>query len=187
MSVQAFGTLVVEDSRRLLIRRAVFATLWASGLFVALAATKEVKPVYNHAPWLNDPYDTFVSFTMFFVPLLVGCLLVQVSLCLRSEPLSVRRVVVILRACRVAVAVMSIELASAGVAVVVGANRSVWTAASTGVEVGLLCAATAFTIRAIIRLLRVPRLPSPADDDVPDWLGDAVAVARREGRWLGPS
>jgi hypothetical protein len=103
----------VEDPRRPLIRRAVFGTLWASAVFFVFTATKEIKPIYNHAPWLNDPYDTVISFTMFFVPLVAACLLVQASLCLRSEPLAIRRVVAILRACRVAVGAVIVDLVSA--------------------------------------------------------------------------
>jgi hypothetical protein len=77
-----------------------------------------MKPIYNHAPWLNDPYDTVISFTMFFVPLVSAFLLVQVSLCPRSEPLSVARVVSILRACRVAIGAIIVELLSAWLAAV---------------------------------------------------------------------
>lgn len=60
--------LPVDDPRRPRIRRAVFGTVWAAAIFCVFAATKEIKPIYNHAPWLNDPYDTVISFTMFFVP-----------------------------------------------------------------------------------------------------------------------
>jgi hypothetical protein len=103
MSDQSPTVLPVDDPSRPSIRRAVFGTLWTVAVFFVFTATKEMKSIYNHAPWLNDPYDTFISFTMFFVPLVAAFLLVQVSLCLRSQPLSVARVVSILRACRVAI------------------------------------------------------------------------------------
>jgi hypothetical protein len=167
----------------------VFGTLWASAVFFVFTATKEIKPIYNHAPWLNDPYDTVISFTMFFVPLVAACLLVQVSLCLRSEPLAIPRVVAILRACRVAVGAVIVDLVSAWIAVALGADRPQWTIGATGVEVGLLVLATLVTIAATVALLRVPRLPSPAqfpNEEPPDWLGDAVTVAKRESRWFGP-
>lgn len=179
----------MDDPRRLLIRRAVFGTLWAAAVFFAFTATKEMKPVYNHAPWLNDPYDTVISFTMFFVPLVAACLLVQVSLCLRSEPLSVVRVVSILRASRVAVGAIMIELFSAWLAVGLGANKGQWTVQATGIQVGLLVVATVVAVMVAIRLARVPRLASHSvqhGDAELDWIGDAVAVARRESRWLGP-
>ena len=179
----------VDDPGRPVIRRAVFGTLWAAVIFFVFTTTKEIKPIYSHSPWLNDPYDTVTSFAMFFVPLVAACLLVQVSLCDRSEPLSTARVVSIVRACRVAVAVIVVDLASADVALALAANRSQWTLAATGIEVGLLALATLVATMAIRHLARLPRLPRPAglhDLDAPDWLSDVVTVARRESRWFGP-
>ena len=179
--------LPVGEPSRPSIRRAVFGTLWAVAVFFVFTATKETK-IYDNAPWLNDPYDTVISFTMFLVPLVGAFLLVQVSLYLRSEPLSVARVVSILRACRVAVGAILVELLSAWVAVMLGANESRWTPGSTGLEVGLLLVATVVATIAIVCLARVPRLsPHRAhrDEAEPDWFGDAVAVAKRESRWLG--
>jgi hypothetical protein len=184
------AVLPVDDPRRFSIRRAAFGTLRAVAVFVVFTATKEMKPIYNHAPWMNDPYDTVISFTMFFVPLVAAFLLVQVSLCLRCEPISVARVVSILRACRVAIGAIVVELLSAWVAVIIRADASQWTPGSTGLEVGLLLVATIVATIATARLARVPRLFSRhgahRDDAEPDWIGDAVGVARRESRWLGP-
>lgn len=188
MSAQR-SVVPVDDPRRPVIRRAVFGTLWAAAIFFVFTTTKEIKPIYSHSPWLNDPYDTVISFTMFFVPLVAACLLVQVSLCLRSEPLPTVRVVAIVRACRVAVAVIVVNLASAWVALALEANRSQWTLTATGIEVGLLGLATLVATMAISHLARLPRLPRPArlhNPDAPDWLGDAVTVARRESHWFGP-
>ena len=179
----------VDDPGRPVIRRAVFGTLWAAVIFFVFTTTKEIKPIYSHSPWLNDPYDTVTSFAMFFVPLVAACLLVQVSLCDRSEPLSTARVVSIVRACRVAVAVIVVDLASADVALALAANRSQWTLAATGIEVGLLALATLVATMAVRHLTRLPRLPRPAglhDLDAPDWLSDVVTIARRESRWFGP-
>lgn len=166
----------------------MFGTVWATAAFFVFTATKEIKPIYNHAPWLNDPYDTFISFTMFFVPLVTACLLVPVSLCLRSEPLTTVRVVAILRACRVAIAAIVVDLTSGWVAVAVGANRPQWTVPATGVEIGLLTLATAVTIAVTVSLLRTPRLSSARlpDPVTIDWFGDAVIVAKRQSRWFGP-
>lgn len=188
MSAQR-SVVLVDHPRRPLIRRAVLATLWAAAISFALATTKEIRPIYGHSPWLNDPYDTVISFAMFFIPLVAACLLVQVSLCLRSEPLPTVRVVAIVRACRVAVAVIVVDLASAWVALGLAANRSQWTLPATGIEVGLLGLATLATTMATSHLARLPRQPRPAglhDLEAPDWLGDVVTVARRESRWFGP-
>ncbi|HUY24021.1 MAG TPA: hypothetical protein VMV09_01795 [Candidatus Saccharimonadales bacterium] len=105
--------LPVNDPRRSPIRRAVFRTVLASATFCAFTATKFIPPINDHAPWYNDPYDTVLSFTMFFVPLVVACLLVQVSLCLRSEPLPTARVIAILRGSRVALGAIAAEVISA--------------------------------------------------------------------------
>lgn len=80
--------LAVGDQRRRAIGRAVLRTLWtAIAFFLFTVPTRQVKPVYEHAPWLNDPYDTLYSFAMFFVPLATAFILVQVSLCRKAETL----------------------------------------------------------------------------------------------------
>ena len=188
MSDEHQAVLPVDDPIRPSIRRAVFATLWAVAVFFVFTATKGVKPIYKRAPWLNDPYDTVISFTMFFVPLVAALLLVQVSLCLRSDPLPVARVGSILRGCRVAIGAIIVELLSAWLAVVLSANQSQWTPGPTGLQVGLLLVATVVASIATVRLVRVPHLSrhgARQDEAEPDWIGDAVAVAKLESRWLG--
>jgi hypothetical protein len=181
------AVLPVDDPTRPSIRRAVFGTLWSVALFVVFTATKELKPIYLHAPWLNDPYDTVISFAMFFVPLMAAFVLVQVSLCLRSEPLFVSRVVSIVRACRVAIGVITVELLSAWLAVILRANEGQWTPEATGLEVGLLFVVTLFACVAAAYLARVPHVSrhDARADSVDDWIGDAVVVAKRESRRLG--
>jgi hypothetical protein len=172
-----------------LVGRAAFGTLMASAVFFIFTATKQIKPIYYHAPWENDPYDTVFSFTMFFVPLVAACFLVQVSLCRKSEPLPTSRVVAILRGCRVAVAAIVVELLTAWTAVAVGANRSQWTGAATGVLAALLTLSTIVTGKVIVDLCRAPRLSTPdrvQDMQASDWLADLITVARRESHWLGP-
>src|ERR1017187_4750289 len=191
--------MAVGDPRRPLIGRAAFGTLMASAIFFVFTATKQIKPVYLHAPWENDPYDTVFSFTMFFVPLVVACFLVQVSLCRKSEALPTSRVVTIVCGCRVAVGGIVIELLSAWVAVAIGANRSQWSGATPGALIGLLSLCTVVTGKVMVDLHRVPRLAnsdrapsasapsaSAPSASAPDWLADVVTVAERESRWLGP-
>jgi hypothetical protein len=189
VSVHPIHVLLVDDPRRPAIRRAVFGALWASVFFFVFAATKEIKPLYFHAPWLNDPYDTVISFTMFFVPLIVACLLVQITLCRRVEPLLASRVVAILRGCRVVVGAIAIELLSGWVALSLEANRPQWTGPATGIELSLLVLTSLVTIKASVDLLRVPRLPHISQvpgAEPADWLGDAVKVVKRESHRLGP-
>lgn len=189
VSDQLLHVLPVDDPRRPAIRRAVFGTLWASAFFLLFAATKEVKPLYSHAPWLNDPYDTVLSFTMFFVPLIVVCVLVQVNLCRRAEPLLASRVAAVLRGCRVAVGAIAIELLSGWVALALEANRSQWTGAATGVGISLLLLTSLVTMKVSVDLLRVPHLPKMSHvsgAEPADWLADAVKVVKRESHRLGP-
>jgi hypothetical protein len=187
MSVPSTYVMPVGDLRRPLIGRAAFGTLLASAIFFVFTATKQSSPVYVHAPWVHDPYDTVFSFTMFFVPLLAATVLVQVSLCRISEPLPTGRVVTILRGCRIALAAMAIELLSAWVSVALGANRAQWTA-STAVLIALLILCSIVTGKVIVDVVRAPHLPSPDRVEVQesDWLADLVSVAQRESHWLGP-
>jgi uncharacterized membrane protein YhaH (DUF805 family) len=84
---------------RLLVRNAFWTVLLASALFECFAVvTTQVKPLRVHSPWQNDPYDTAVSFTMFFVPLVCGLCLVLVQLFRRQLPIAIRRVHDLLRA-----------------------------------------------------------------------------------------
>jgi hypothetical protein len=182
--------LAVGDRRRVAIGKAAFSTLWAAIAFVLFAVpTKQAKPVYEHAPWLNDPYDTLYSFAMFLVPLAAAFFLVQVSLCRKAEVLSAERACSVLRRCRVAVIVMTATLASCWISVAVGANLAQWNGSTTTVLVVGLALVTGFDIRAVVMLVRAPRLarsgPSRSEA-ADDWLDDAVLVARRESRWFGP-
>jgi hypothetical protein len=188
MSVQSPHVLPVGDRRRPLIARAAFGTLVASAIFFAFTATKQSNPIYFHAPWVNDPYDTVLSFTMFFVPLVAATVLVRVSLCRKSEPLPTGRVITILRGCRIALAAMAIELLSAWVSVAVGANRSQWTAATT-VLIAVLTLCSIVTGKVFVDVVRAPHLPSPdrvQELQESDWLADLVIVAQRESHRLGP-
>jgi len=178
----------VGDPRRHAVGRAAFGTLLTAAVFFVLAVpTKQLKPLYDHAPWENDPFDTVYSFVMFFVPLIAAGLLVQVSLCRKTEPLPVSRVQSILRACRVVIATVLITVSSCWISVITGANRSQWTGDQTAPLIAGLAVLTALTAKAILDLHRAPKRIEPSEDaPSTDWLGDAVAVAERESRWLGP-
>jgi hypothetical protein len=182
------GALDVGDPRRPVIGRAVLGTLLAAFLFFMFTLTKQIKPIYVHAPWENDPYDTVFSFTMFFVPLVAGFLLVPLSLCRRSQPLPISRAEAVLRGCRLAVAAALVELLSAWLGVIVGANEGQWTRGATGGLIALLGLATVSAVGAALSLRRAPRLSDPSRHETApasDWLMDAVTVAERESGRLG--
>lgn len=185
--IAAADVLAPLDPRRDVIRHAVLATVLAAATFCVFTATKEVKPLYVHAPWENDPFDTVVSFAMFFVPLLTAACLVRVSLCRRSESLPLTRVNDVLRGCRVAVATMTITLLVCWFGVACGANRP-WDSDSAGLVV-LLAIATAAAMVALVALRQDPALEPPScttNVAQSDWLSDIIMVARRQARWLGP-
>jgi hypothetical protein len=182
--------LAVGDRRRVAIGKAAFSTLWtAIAFFVFTVPTKQVKPVYEHAPWLNDPYDTLYSFAMFLVPLATAFFLVQVSLCRKAEVLPAERARSVLRGCWVAAAVMTATLASCWTSVAVGADRAQWNDSTAPALVVGLAVVTGLDIRAVVMLIRAPRLGrsgASRSEAVDDWLGDAILAARRESRWFGP-
>jgi hypothetical protein len=181
--------LAVGDQRRPAIGRAVFLALLACAVFsVVTGPVKQVPALYDHAPWLNDPYDTAVSFAMFFVPLTIVFCLVRLLLCRRGEPLPAARAQDLLRGCQVALGVAAATVLTEWAALAAGANRPNWNAA-TWWQAIVLAVTTAVTIAAVIRLRQAPAISRPglvAGDLVPDWLADAVTVAQVRSHWLGP-
>lgn len=65
--------LPVADARRPRIGRAILGAMLAAGLFELFAfGAKEIRPLGDHAPWMDDPYDVVTSFAMFFLPIVGG-------------------------------------------------------------------------------------------------------------------
>jgi hypothetical protein len=159
-------------------------------VFVLFAVpTKQVKPIYNHAPWLNDPYDTLYSFTMFFVPLTTAFITVHVSLCRKIEALPVQRVRSILRGCRVTACLMTATLVSCWTSVALATNRAQWNGSATAALLAGLVLVTGLVLHSVVQLIRTPRmswLGTSRASAQEDWLGDAVLAARRQCRWFGP-
>ena len=62
--------LPVADARRPPIGRAILGAMLAAGQFELFAVgAKEIRPLGDHAPWMDDPYDVVTSFAMFFLPI----------------------------------------------------------------------------------------------------------------------
>jgi hypothetical protein len=183
------GYLPVGSPARRAIRRAVLGALLAGLAFSCLTGPlKQLKPLYAHAPWLNDPFDLVVSFAMVFAPLATAYCLVRLPLCRRYQPLPLGRVRGLLRGCQVVLAVTAVTLLSEWVSVAMGANRPQWNAA-TWLQVALLVLLTAMTGGAAAGLLRVRAWLRPvrtAAGPGPDWLADLVVIAARLSRGLGP-
>ena len=109
MTSPAPGSITVlfpGDLRRPAIGRAVRAALLvALAFWVFTVTTKEARPINEHVPWADDPYDTFVSLALFFVPLAGLAAGARVLLCRRAEPLPAARARGVVRAAWIAVAV----------------------------------------------------------------------------------
>jgi hypothetical protein len=182
----AVSTLGVGDPRRNAVGRAVRATVLAAVAFFACAVpAKQLAPLYAHAPWRDDPYDTVYSFAMFFVPLACACLVVRVSLCRAGAPLAASRLRAVRRACGVALGAMAATEVSCWTAMALRADRAAWAAVPTGALIGGLAMVTGLSAVALARLLRVPSL-RPGREVVSDLLSDVLCVARQQSRWAGP-
>ena len=160
-----------------------------AGLFEAFAlGTKEYRPLGDHAPWMDDPYDVVTSFAIFFIPILGAFSAVRLALCRRLEPLPLSRVIDLLHGC---VVLLVFVLATAGsdwVAVAAGADRGSWTSVTPALVAGLGLL-TLFALLAaglvVTEGRRLPRL-NRADMAAPDWLADATVIAGQISRHLGP-
>jgi hypothetical protein len=83
--------IAAGDPWRSALRRPVFGTLLLAVAFVAYTAPiKETLSLFDHAPWLNDPFDTVISFMIFLMPLIEILCVPRVLMCPRSQPLPVR-------------------------------------------------------------------------------------------------
>jgi hypothetical protein len=92
-AITAVAVFAPGDLRRPAFGRAVIVALLAAQAFEVFAvATKEVPPIYRHVPRADDPYDTFVSLAIFFVPLALLAAAAGLPLCRRAEPLPAARV-----------------------------------------------------------------------------------------------
>lgn len=181
--------ILVGDARRSVVGHAIFAVLLAGAVFsLVTGPVKQIEPLYGHAPWLNDPFDTIVSFSMFFVPLIALCCLARVSLCRKSEPLPVLRVNDLLRGCRVLLAAMGATLLSEWIALAIGENRAQWNGA-TILQVALIFGTTVLVGRGVVLLRGVSALSlsgTSHKEPPPDWLSDLVDVAQVQSHLLGP-
>jgi hypothetical protein len=172
--------LVVGDPIRQVVRRALLWTLSLAALFTILTGPiKQISPWYSHAPWVSDPYDTVISFSMLFVPLVAIACAVRIPLCRRNEPAPRERIVDLVRSCWVLLGVAVFTLSVQWVAVVAGANHAMWNLA-TDYQISGLTVLSAISITASLQLRRIPlnRFVSGDEQSTPcDGLGDIISVA----------
>lgn len=171
------------DARRPAIGRAVGLSFLAAVAFVGSAfATKEIRSLYAVAPWRDDPYDLFVSFAIFFVPMILGVNAVRVERCRRADRLSAQRVSDVVRAFIVIAVVSLSTIGAAWVSVAVGpptgASLTVQ-ALEFGLVINTILTATA-TVVLIWVVRDVSRPPDRREGD--DFLADLAFEARRLAR-----
>lgn len=193
------GMLAAGDHCRRLAVLAIAGSLAIAAVFeAALFASKETPAVYDHAPWLNDPYDTAVSFALFCVPLIAIPSALRLLACRPGRPTPAARLADLLRACGVALVLVAATLAGCWAAVAEGANRRAWNS-TAAVQVGWLAALTVCALAgaAAIRRAAVTLAPSAAaagthqaagasDLTAPDWLTDLVSATLLLAMLAGP-
>ncbi len=172
-----------------MLGRAVVGVLTAAGLFVAYSlVAKQFRPISTHMPWSDDPYDAVVSFTVFFVPIMVVAGLVRILRCRRDQPLPTGRVLGVVRSARVIVAAMAVTVTSDWISVVLQANRAAWDNVTAVLVVLLVVITLAVAVGGMGLRRAARRLPRrvPPDAAGADWFGDLIAIADWISGWLGP-
>ncbi len=155
--------------------------------FLCTAPVKEVSGLYDHAPWLNDPFDTVISFMMFFVPFVASLCVVRILQCRRSEPLPVARISDVLRGCRLVLTCMGVTLACEWIAVAIHDNGRAWNDA-TWIQIGLLALMSLCMVVVVVALRksRDPRLAGgQSSSTAPDWMGDTFQWLSAHSYLLG--
>jgi len=179
------SVLAVGDPRRAPIGRAVVGTLIAATTFVMFTyVTKEVRSLYIRSPWEDDPYDSAITFSLFFVPIVVALTVLRVPLCRRAEPLPVQRALALLRSSRLALGIVSLTLLSDWISVVLRTHHEQWTG-TTAVLVAVLSVVSAAAIKVAIDVCNASlhHVYSPAlGADAPDWFGDILLAT--DLRWI---
>ena len=187
MILREMTYLDIGDVRRPPIGRAIKLTV-VVGIAFSLATFlgKEVRALYSASPWADDPYDAFVSFAIFFAPMLTGLLLVRLPLCRKHEPLPAARASGMLRASRVLLLTAGVTVAAEWVGLALDWGSFGWSTASALLVV-TLGALTAITLGAAWLVVRAPAIGAGvASGDGPDWLADAVATGRLLAAHAGP-
>ena len=167
-------------------RRAVRHALAAAAVFTAFGyLSSHVHAVRAGSPWQDDPYDGVVSFTLFLTPALAVLTGARALLLRRDEPQPAYRIVQLLRASALCVALIAATVVADWTAAALRADRELWQAGTpwliASVALPTLAAAaaglsTAQGLRALPRQLRRAR-----DGD---WLDDLEPTLRALTRRL---
>ena len=160
------------------VRSALSASLLNAAVFTAFAyLTTHVKPIRRISPWQDDPYDTVVTFTMFFVPMLSVLIVMRMMLCSRNRILPLHRATQLRRAALVSAGMVTATYATDYVAVVARADGSMWNGRTSWLIAALALASVPAAVNWAMLARTRGILPRPADDGdraTDDWLDDAL-------------
>ena len=137
------------------------------------------------SPWQPDPYHTVVTFTMFFVPILMLLILVRVPVCRRNEPLPLYRASQLLRASGASALLVTATYITDWVAVAAGTGRPRWDSGTPWLIAVLGLVSGLMAVDWLVQVRSWRLLPHRAGDQAcGDWLDDARLVAALAGaRW----
>ncbi|MCP2339326.1 hypothetical protein [Actinomadura rupiterrae] len=156
---------------------AIRAALGTAGLFEALSLlASQDKAVRATSPWQDDPYDVFVSFAIFAVPMLAG--VITLRMLAWRAPGGPDRAHQMLRATWTMTALIWVTLLAEAAAVAVGAHAAIWNR-WTAVLISGLAVATAAALVVTVLLARQRRPRGSAAQWRHDWLGDVVWICGR--------
>ena len=174
-SVTGAPFLAVGDPSRRRIGVAVVTALWtAAGFVVYLWTAKEIRLLYVHEPWQNDPYDAVVSFAFFFVPILAAFCLIRAALCKSAKPLPIRRVRELLTASRLMLAIAGVTLGAEWTSFALGVQRELWDSTTAVILVALGFMTVVVLIAGV--LVTGALRSTPTAESGPDWWSDASGV-----------
>jgi hypothetical protein len=170
------------------VRSALSASLLNAVVFTVFAyVTTQVKAVRHASPWQDDPYDTVVTFTMFFVPIVTALIVMRMLPCRRNRQLTLHRARQLLRAALVSALLVTTTYGTDCAAVIARANRALWDDGTPWLIPALAVASLPTWVTWVMLARTRGLLPRPSDDQVPgDWLDDALEVAELAAARLPP-
>lgn len=139
--------------------------------------TTQWRSVRKGSPWQDDPYDTVVSFTMYFVPLLAVMIVLRAVLCRKSDPVPLYRVEQLLRASLVCSVLVTATVVADWVAVALRADGSLWNPGTPWLIASLALLTGSASIDTLLRRRAWRGLPRRAHRHADgDWLDDVVPL-----------
>ena len=166
---------------RPVVRAALAASVLNAVVFTVFACvTTQVKAVRHGSPWQDDLYETVVTFTMFFVPIVTALIVPRMLLCRRNQPVPLDRAAQLLRASVVSALLVTATFATDWAAVIARADRSLWDSGTPWL-ISVLALVSVLAAVNWVMLARTPGLlPRHDVDQVPgDWLDDARLLVDR--------